>query len=155
MQKRNSRLSKTQRRCVRQILSRVRQMTGASPSRQHREKLRTTIVQQLTSEIRREAIVASHTPKADHRVSKSLFCQACNRNTRHRRGQCQEHDVKFCGVCKKMTARTANDKCTEHTVSNRFCHSCGVYRDFINGVCPQANIHPATSASSRSTSYFW
>ncbi|MDD5726259.1 MAG: hypothetical protein PHC53_02500 [Patescibacteria group bacterium] len=143
MQKKSPRLSKTQRRCVRQILSRVRQMMGASPSRVHREKLRTTIVQQLTGEIRRETIVAGYKPKATPRVSSPpTFCKVCNRNTRHRRGECQEHDVKYCDVCKKMTARTANDKCAEHTVSDHFCIYCGIGRTFINGACPLGHIRP-------------
>ncbi|MFA6099759.1 MAG: hypothetical protein WC750_02640 [Patescibacteria group bacterium] len=135
---------------MRTILSRIRQQTFKieHPTRRDRDKLRTTVVQQLTGEVRRETFVTSHVPKATPQVSEPIFCMVCHRATRHRHGQCQEHDVKFCDVCKKMTARTANDKCAEHVVSNQFCHECGSMRNFVNGVCPQANTHPAAATSS-------
>ena len=134
-------LSKTQRRCMRSILSQIRQETDTGQStNRYRRDLRMTVTRQLLDQVGSQAILATHkpAPKSKSQAEPS-FCRICDRYTRHRDDQCQEHEVKYCDACRAMTARTPNGKCTKHV--NRHCYDCRETRDFVGGVCTHAASH--------------
>ncbi|MDD5726820.1 MAG: hypothetical protein PHC53_05485 [Patescibacteria group bacterium] len=139
-----TRLSKNKRRCVRQILSRVRKAAQTHSNFKSRSELRKAVVNDLLGGEKAEAIVRARTPKPVSRVvPEHNFCPVCQRLTKFRKGECQEHEVKYCSMCRAMTPRTANDKCVKHVVT--WCSDCRVDRAFVNGRCVDSHLHPLPS----------
>ncbi|MDD2731012.1 MAG: hypothetical protein PHW33_02705 [Candidatus Portnoybacteria bacterium] len=148
-----TRLSKNKRRCVRQILSRVRKATQTRSNFKSRSELRKAVVNDLLGGEKAEAIIRARMPKPVRNAPKQEFCRVCNRNTKHRGGQCQEHEVKYCDKCKEMTPRTANDKCTKHVVT--WCRECRFDRAFVNGKCVESHLHPPPDPPRNSSRSIW
>ncbi|MFA6503467.1 MAG: hypothetical protein WCT54_00695 [Patescibacteria group bacterium] len=149
--------SKSQRRAVRTLLSRVRRKCSlAASSNALRAKLRNEVAAAVADGERAASILdglmARYEPKRGSSSVAQIRCNVCGRYTQHKNDVCTAHEFVFCNICTKSTLRLNGDPCKNH--SEKYCQKCDATTYHVDGACIRGHALPALSSFSSWRHYY-